>query len=88
MSENKLQSRILKNFGPSVLHVKIPKKIVDTINVYIDGLVNDKIKSKSLNIGEHLVGDVTQEFSLEDEFIKKSGWYVFFGIMCKKVDRI
>jgi len=84
MSENKLQSRILKNFGPSVLHVKIPKNIVDTINVYIDGLVNDKVKIKSLDAGEHLVGDVTQEFSLEDEFIKKSGWYVFLASCVRK----
>ena len=79
-----MQSRILKHFGPSVLHVKIPKNIVDTINLYIDGLVNDKAKLKSLDAGEYLVGDVTQEFSLEDEFIKKSGWYVFLASCVKK----
>ena len=78
MSE-KLDIRIIKNFGPSVLKVTIPKNIVDLINQYIDGLVNDKEKTKILNAGENLVGDVTQEFSLEDEFIKKSGWYVFLA---------
>ena len=83
MSE-KLDIRILKNFGPSVLKVTIPKNIIDTINQYIDGLVNDKMMTKKLNAGEHLVGDVTQEFSLEDEFIKKSGWYVFLASCVNK----
>jgi len=83
MSE-KLDIRILKNFGPSVLKVTIPKNIIDTINQYIDGLVSDKMMTKKLNAGENLVGDVTQEFSLEDEFIKKSGWYVFLASCVNK----
>ena len=32
----KLDSRVLKHFGPSVLKVTIPQNIVDTINHYID----------------------------------------------------
>ena len=83
MSE-KLDIKIIKNFGPSVLKVTIPKNIVNLINQYIDGLVNDKEKIKTLNAGENLVGDVTQEFSLEDEFIKKSGWYVFLASCVNK----
>ena len=83
MSE-KLDIKIIKNFGPSVLKVTIPKNIVNLINQYIDGLVNDKEKTKILNAGENLVGDVTQEFSLEDEFIKKSGWYVFLASCVNK----
>ena len=79
-----LDSRIIKNFGPSVLKVKIPQNIVNTINQYIDGLINDKQKTKKLNAGENLVGDVTQEFSLEPEFIKKSGWYVFLASCVNK----
>ena len=83
MSE-KLDTRIIKNFGPSVLKVTIPKNIVDTINQYIDGLINDKKKTQTLDAGEYLVGDVTQEFSLEEEFIKKSGWYVFLASCVNK----
>ena len=83
MSE-KLDTRIIKNFGPSVLKVTIPKNIVDTINQYIDGLINDKKKTQTLDAGEYLVGDVTQEFSLEKEFIKKSGWYVFLASCVNK----
>jgi hypothetical protein len=83
MSE-KLDTRIIKNFGPSVLKVTIPKNIVDTINQYIDGLINDKKKTQTLDAGDYLVGDVTQEFSLEEEFIKKSGWYVFLASCVNK----
>ena len=73
----KIQSRIIKKFGPSILHVKIPVDIIKTLNNYIDLTVEDKKKIKELNAGENLVGDVTQEFMLETDFIKKSGWHKF-----------
>jgi hypothetical protein len=75
----KIQSRIIKKFGPSILHVKIPKNIIKILNDYIDQTIKDKNKIKQLNAGENLVGDVTQEFMLESEFIKKSGWYTFLA---------
>ena len=81
---DKLETVVLKNFGPSVLKVKIPQNIVDSINQYIDGIVIDKEKSKSLDAGNNLVGDVTQEFNLETEFIKKSGWGVFLASCVNK----
>ena len=83
MSE-KLDSRVIKNFGPSVLKVKIPIKIVDNINQYIDKILTDEKKTKALDAGNHLVGDVSQEFNLEDEFIKKSGWGVFLASCVNK----
>ena len=83
MSE-KLETRIIRTFGPSVMHVKIPKNIVDNINLYIDGIVSDKEKSQNLNAGNYLVGDVTQEFTLESDFIKKSGWYIFLASCVNK----
>lgn len=82
--EEKIQSRIIKKFGPSILHVKIPKKIIKILNDYIDQTIEDKIKIKQLNAGENLVGDVTQEFMLETEFIKKSGWYTFLASCVNK----
>ena len=81
---NKLESRVIKNFGPSVLKVKIPENMISMINQYIDGIIIDKKKTKDLNAGDNLVGDVTQEFSLETEFIKKSGWGVFLGSCVNK----
>ena len=78
MNDN-FEARIIKNFGPSVLKVTIPQNIVDTINNYIDETIIDKKKSQILDAGNHLAGDVTQEFNLEIEFIKKSGWGSFLA---------
>ena len=82
--EEKIQSRIIKKFGPSILQVKIPKKIIEILNDYIDQTIEDKKKIKELNAGENLVGDVTQEFMLEPKFIKKSGWYTFLASCVNK----
>ena len=82
--EDKIQSRIIKKFGPSILQVKIPEKIIKTLNDYVDKIINDKDKVKELNAGESLVGDVTQEFMLENEFIKTSGWYTFLASCVNK----
>ena len=68
---------IIKRFGPSVLKVKIPKKILDQLNNYIDEITKNKKKFSKLNYGENLVGDVTEEFKLEKKFIKSSGWEKF-----------
>ena len=69
--------KIIKRFGPSVLKVKIPKKILNQLNNYIDNITKNKKKFSKLNYGESLVGDVTQEFKLEKSFMKSSGWEKF-----------
>ena len=82
--EKKIESRIIKKFGPSILQVKIPENIIKILNDHIDNIITDKEKIKKLDAGENLVGDVTQEFKLEAEFIKKSGWYTFLGSSVNK----
>ena len=77
--ENKLQYRLIKKFGPSIFHVRIPEDILKKLNNYVDETIKDEQKIKGLDVGKNLVGDVTQEFMLEHEFIKKSGWYVFLS---------
>ena len=77
--ENKLQYRLIKKFGPSIFHVKIPEDILKKINNYVDETIKDEQKIKGLDAGKNLVGDVTQEFMLEHGFIKKSGWYAFLS---------
>ena len=44
--KDKLDSRVIKIFGPSVLKVKIPENIVNTINEYIDSIMTNKKKDK------------------------------------------
>ena len=74
----------LRVLGPAVLRVKIPDKIIEKLNEYIDNTIKNKSKAEKLNYGEKLVGDVTQEFLLEIEFVKSSGWLDFLG-NCSKI---
>ena len=69
----------LKLFGPSILKVKIPEKIVKDINNHIDKIILDKKESENLDYGQNLAGDVTQEFLLDPQFIKQVGWLDFLG---------
>ena len=77
MSDFKYQ--IIRRFGPSIFKIKMPQKTVDKLNNYVDSLIKDQKKSKKLNYGEHLVGDVTQEFLLEKKIITESGWLNFLS---------
>ena len=74
----------LRVLGPAVLRVKIPDEIIEKLNEYIDNTVKNKSKAEKLNYGEKLVGDVTQEFLLEIEFVKSSGWLDFLA-NCSKI---
>ena len=69
-----MELKILKPFGPSIIKVKIPEKIVLKLNNYIDQVVINKKKSLKLDYGDNLVGDVTQEFTIEKNMMEKSGW--------------
>ena len=75
---------ILKQFGPSILKVKIPNEILNQLNEYIDNVVKDKELSKKLNYGNQLVGDVSQEIKLENDIMQKSGWGNFLGLSVGK----
>ena len=74
-----MEIKLLKPFGPSILKVSIPKPIIDNLNNYIDKIILDKKKSKELDIGDRLVGDVTQEFELEQKIMQESGWGQFLS---------
>ncbi len=75
----KVNIELIKIFGPSILKVNIPKPIIDNLNNYIDKIILNKKKSKELDIGERLVGDVTQEFELEQKIMQESGWGQFLS---------
>ena len=74
-----MEGKYIKFFGPSIFKVKIPTKIIENLNKYIDQVILDKKKQNELNHGEFLVGDVTQEFLLNPDFVKKVGWLDFLG---------
>ena len=73
------EMQILRPFGPSVGKIKIPQKLIETLNNYADKIIDDEKKSRELDWGKNLAGNVRQEFKLEEDFVKKSGWLDFLA---------
>ena len=80
--ENKLQ--ILRPFGPPVIKATIPKELVDTLNNYTDETIKQKEKALILDAGKDLAGNVTQEFKIDEDFARKSGWINFLSTIAAK----
>ena len=64
-----IKINITRPFGPAIGSANIPKTLIDKINNFIDNLIKDKNKSKELDFGKYLAGQVTQEISLPKEII-------------------
>ena len=79
-----MEIKFIKTFGPSIVKAKIPEKILNELNNYVDKIIEDKEKVKKLDLGPTLAGDVTQEIKLEGEFIKKIGWIQFLANVVSK----
>ena len=62
---------VLKPFGPSIVKIKMPDKMIEEINEYVDKVIQDKEKIKKLNEGDKLIGKVQQEFLMEVNFMKQ-----------------
>ena len=75
---------LYRPFGPTIFKVKIPEKIIQELNNYIDTIIEDKERSKKLDHGARLAGQVSQEFSLEKEFMIKIGWGKFLAESTKQ----
>ena len=71
---------ILQPFGPSIAKVSIPEEMIELMNAYIDEIIKDKKKSELLDGGYKLAGNVSQEFRLEGEFMKKIKWIDFLAL--------
>ena len=71
---------ILQPFGPSIAKVSIPHDMIKLLNNYVDEVIKDEKKSGSLDGGYKLAGNVTQEFRLEGEFMKKIKWMDFLAL--------
>ena len=65
VNESKLN--IIRPFGPAIGSTDIPKTLMDKVNNFIDEVVKDKNKSKQLDAGKTLAGQVTQEIFLPKE---------------------
>ena len=82
--DNNEDFEIIKQFGPSILKVKIPEEILNQINNYVDSVITNSELSSRLNYGNQLVGDVTQEIKLENNIMQTSGWGNFLGLCVGK----
>ena len=44
--------KLIRPFGPIVAKVTIPKNIIDSLNKYVDEIINNENKSKELYYGK------------------------------------
>ena len=75
---------IIKPFGPSIAKITIPSEIISGMNKYVEEVIEDEKRSKDLNYGNQLAGNVQQEFLLDIEFMKKINWGEFLGKACQE----
>ena len=76
---NNSQIIINRPFGPTVAKMTMPPELVEKLNSYIDELIKDENKTKELDHGAKLAGNVKQEFLLEEKFVESSGFLKFLG---------
>ena len=79
MSQN-LKIQISRPFGPAIAKVVMPEELLEKLNSYVEKVIVDEKKSKELDHGSQLAGKVKQEFVLERDFIKSSGFLNFLGV--------
>lgn len=82
MPESKFE--ILRPFGPSIIKIEIPKEMIETLNNFVDQVIIDEKRSKELDNGKNLAGNVKQEFKLEIDLIKSSGFLNFLASATSK----
>ena len=63
--------KIIKPFGPTLAKVKIPKNIINKINLEVDKIINSKKLTKKNDYSKRVVGQVYQEIRLPDKFTNK-----------------
>ncbi len=71
-TENRLD--LIKPFGPWIAKINIPEDILLKLNNYVDQIIIDEEKSTKQDLGKKLAGNVKQEFELDENFRKESGW--------------
>ena len=79
-----MEPEIIKPFGPSVVKIKIPDELVKEMNLFVDEIIKDKSKLEKFDEGPKLAGNVSQEFLMDNDFMKKIKWGEFLGSACDK----
>ena len=63
--------KIINPFGPKIAIIKIPKNIVNKINIEVDKIITNKSRLKKSDYSSNLVGQVKQEIKLSNRFVNK-----------------
>jgi len=69
--------QIFRPFSPSIGKFKIPNDVINDINIHVNETIKDSNLTKKLDHGKNLAGEVTQEFKLTKEFLKKGLLNIF-----------
>ena len=69
-----MEKIVIRPFGPSILKVKMSDDIVKILNNYTEKKSKENFDEKNLNAGNKLAGNVSQEITIENDFIKTSGF--------------
>ena len=77
-----MQQEIYKPFGPSIVKIKLPENIIEEMNLFVDEMINDEEKLEKYNEGPKLAGNVSQEFLMTTEFMKKIKWAEYLASNC------
>jgi len=78
------ENQYFRPFGPSIAKFKMPDNIIKILNNHADEIIKDNDKAKNLDHGKRLAGNVKQEFKLEPEFLKSSGFLNFLALCTTK----
>ena len=63
--------KIISPFGPKIAIIRIPRKIINQINLEVNNILKSKKRIKQSDYSKKLVGEVQQEIQLSKNFIKK-----------------
>ena len=63
--------KIISPFGPKIAVIRVPRKIINQINLEVNNILKSKKRTKQSDYSKKLVGEVQQEIQLSKNFIKK-----------------
>ena len=63
--------KIISPFGPKIAVTRVPRKIINQINLEVNNILKSKKRTKQSDYSKKLVGEVQQEIQLSKNFIKK-----------------
>ena len=66
---NQITGQIIRAFSPAIGKYKISKDLIESINTYVDTILEDQNKIETLYHGNNLAGEIKYEIKLTKEFI-------------------